>query len=356
MDNAVVALRTALARVIDPDLGRDLVTLDMVRDLAIDDGTARFRLVLTTPACPLRAELERQCRAAALSVPGITAVEIAVSAETPAGRAGHTPLPGVRHIIAVASGKGGVGKSTVAVNLACALAATGLRVGLLDADIHGPSIPTMLGITDRGLSSDGKAIIPATAHGLRVVSLGLMIGRDDAVIWRGPMLLNALRQFLADTAWGELDHLVVDLPPGTGDVPLTLAQTVPVAGAVIVTTPQDVALADVRRGIAMFAKLEVPVFGVVENMRGFICPACGHREDVFGNGGGERCAAEFGVPFLGAVPLEPAICATGDAGTPVVLAHPESASAQAFRVIAGRIAQQASIAAWADLPRKLPPP
>jgi len=338
-------LRTALATVQDPDLHQDLVALNMVRDLVIDGTTARFRLVLTTGACPVKQQLEDQCRAAALSVPGLTVAEIAVSAEVPRGSADGPVLPGVRHIIGVGSGKGGVGKSTVAVNLACALAASGSRVGLLDADIYGPSIPTMMGVSREPFIAN-KKMLPLESHGVRLISIGFLVDPEQAVIWRGPMVVGALKQFVSDVEWGELDYLIIDLPPGTGDVQLTLAQTVPMAGAVVVTTPQNVALADARRSVSMFDKVNVRVFGIVENMSTFVCPQCGHVEPIFDVGGGEAYARELEVPFLGAVPLEPSIRVAGDAGMPVVLAHPQSHSAAAFRAIAQRVAQQASIAAF----------
>ncbi len=339
----IAALRRALATVQDPDLKRDLVALEMVRDLRIESGVARFNLVLTTGACPVKQELEDQCRAAALTVPGVTAAEIVVSAEVPRFRT-DPALPGVRHIIGVGSGKGGVGKSTVTTNLACALAAMGARVGLLDADIHGPSIPTMMGIRQEPFVIN-KKMVPIERHGVKMISIGFLVGDDQAVIWRGPMVTGALKQFLTDVDWGELDYLFIDLPPGTGDVQLTLCQTVPLAGAVVVTTPQTVALSDARRAAALFAKVNVEVFGIVENMSGYVCPQCGHHDDIFSHGGGEAYAEEVGVPFLGAVPLEPGVRIAGDAGTPVVLAAPDSLSALALKRIAQKVAQRASIAA-----------
>ena len=341
--DAVAALRAALATVRDPDLKKDLVALGMVRDLAVADGVARFRLVLTTGACPVKQELEDQCRAAALTVPGVRSADIAVSAEVPRLRDDPT-LPGVRHIIGIGSGKGGVGKSTVSVNLACSLAMAGARVGLLDADIHGPSIPTMMGIRKEPYVIN-KKLVPLERHGVKLISMGFLVGDDQAVIWRGPMIVGALKQFLTDVDWGELDYLLVDLPPGTGDIQLTLTQSVPLAGAVVVTTPQTVALQDARRAAALFAKVNVEVFGIVENMSGYVCPQCGHHDDIFSHGGGEAYAAEVGVPFLGAVPLEPAVRASGDDGVPVVVSHPGSASAKALRAVAQRVAQRVSIAA-----------
>lgn len=257
------------------------------------------------------------------------------------------PLPNVRNVIAVGSGKGGVGKSTVAVNLALALAVEGLRVGILDADIYGPSVPMMLGLSGRPDSPDGKTILPMRAHGIEAMSIGLLVDQDTPMIWRGPMVTQALQQMLQQTAWGDLDVLLVDLPPGTGDIQLTLAQKIPVAGAVVVTTPQDVATLDARRALAMFQKVGITVLGVLENMAVHVCSHCGHAEHVFGEGGGERMAGQYGVPLLGALPLQGQIRAQGDAGVPIVVAQPESAAAQAFRdaarALLERLAQQPKV-------------
>ncbi len=337
-------LRAALATVQDPDLHRDLVSLNMVRNLRIEGAVADFDLVLTTGACPVKQQLEDQCRAAALSVEGITAATVRVSAEVPKTATGENVLPGVGHVIGVGSGKGGVGKSTVCINLACALAATGASVGVLDADIYGPSIPTMCGAHEQPEVRD-KKLIPVERHGLKLMSMGFLIEQRQAVIWRGPMIMGALKQFLSDVAWGSLDYLLVDMPPGTGDVQLTLAQSVKLSGAVVVSTPQAVALADVRRSITMFEKVNVPIFGIIENMSEFVCPRCGHVEPIFGHGGAEQEAQDLGYPFLGRIPLEPAVRQAGDDGTPVVASHPESRSAIAFREAAQRVAQRASIQA-----------
>lgn len=342
--NLIDSVREALSTVQDPDLHKDLVTLNMIRDLEVTDGIARFRVVLTTSACPVKQQLEDQCRAAAAGVSGIQSVVITMDAEVPKVKRLSDVLPNVRHVIAVGSGKGGVGKSTVAVNLACALAATGARVGLIDADIYGPSIPVMMGISHQPFIAD-KKLVPLENHGIRMISIGFLIEDGQAVIWRGPMLASALRQFVTDVAWGELDYLLIDMPPGTGDVQITMSQTVPIAGAVIVSTPQAVALADVRRSVAMFKKVNVPIFGIIENMSEYICPQCGHTEAIFGVGGAEREAHVLSCPFLGRIPLEPAVRIQGDAGTPVVISHPESRSAAAFRSLAERVAQQASIVA-----------
>ncbi len=338
------AVRAALATVQDPDLHQDLVSLNMIRDLVVQDGIARFRLVLTTGACPMRQQLEDQCRTVAAGVPGIRAVELTVDAEVPRAVNMSEMLPGVRHIIAVGSGKGGVGKSTVTVNLACALAEAGARVGIMDADIYGPSIPVMMGINQQPFIANRK-LVPPMNHGIRLISMGFLIDERQAVIWRGPMLGSALKQFATDVDWGELDYLLIDLPPGTGDVQISISQTIPIAGAVVVSTPQAVALADVRRSVSMFEKVKVPIFGIVENMATFVCPTCGHEADIFGHGGAETEAVELRVPFLGRIPREPAVRIQGDAGTPVVVSHPDSASAVAFQALAARVAQQASVTA-----------
>lgn len=351
MDTSLeAAVLTALRRVRDPDLGTDVVTLGFVRDLTVADGRVRLTLELTTPACPARALLEAQARREVLAVPGVREVQVTVTARVRA--AGVRPddePPQIRNTVAVASGKGGVGKSTVAVNLTLALAETGARVGLLDADVYGPNIPMMMGA--RGLPGTlGGRILPVSAHGVRLISLGFFVAPGDAAMLRGPMLSATLKQFLFDVEWGELDYLVIDLPPGTGDAQLTVAQAIPLSGAVMVTTPQEVALHDVRKGLTMFRELRVPILGVVENMSIYTCP---HGEPIhlFGQGGGRRLAAEFEVPLLAELPFDPATCQGGDAGRPVVVATPESAQAEAFRVLAGRVAAQLSIHALRPLPR-----
>ncbi len=348
MDEMAERVRAALRTVEDPDLHRDLVSLNMARAITVQDGVASFQLVLTTGACPVRQQLEDRCRAAALSVPGIRTVAIAVSAEVPRAH-GKQALPSVRHVIAVGSGKGGVGKSTIAVNLAVALAQAGARVGILDADIYGPSVPMMLGVRQRPDVVD-KKIQPLTAHGVAFVSMGLLIDEREAVVWRAPMVASAISQFIKDVAWSDLDYLLVDLPPGTGDVPLRLSETVSVAGAVVVSTPQAVALLDARRAVTMFGKIGIKVFGIVENMSSFVCPHCGHEEAIFDHGGAAAEAAELGLPFLGAVPIEPAVREGGDQGVPVVVRAPRSRSAVALTRIAERVAQAASIAALASAP------
>ena len=340
----------ALRAVIDPDFNKDIVSLGFVKDVQVDHEHVSFRIVLTTPACPIRERFKKQAEEAVRAAfPAVQSVAVTMDAVVPQGA--NTPLfenliPQVRNPIAVASGKGGVGKSTVAANLAAALAQSGARVGLLDADIYGPSMGVMMGVTKPPvLDQDRKKMLPVEAHGVLVMSLGFLLDPDTPVIWRGPMVMKALEQLLRDVQWPELDYMIVDLPPGTGDAQLTLTQKVPLSGAVIVTTPNEVALIDARKGLAMFQKVNVPVLGIVENMSWFVCPHCQGVSDIFSRGGGERTAREVGVPFLGEIPLDPSVRKAGDSGTPVVLSAPESPVAQAFRDLAGRTAQQASIAA-----------
>ncbi|MFC3815712.1 iron-sulfur cluster carrier protein ApbC [Lysobacter sp. GCM10012299] len=303
------------------------------------EGRAVVEIVAGFPCLALRPWLEGEVTAA-LAAAGfqLARLELHSRIVSHAVQPNVTPMPSVRNLIAIGSGKGGVGKSTTAVNLALALAAEGARVGVLDADIYGPSIPTMLGLSGRPDSPDGKSIEPMRAHGVEAMSIGLLVEQDTPMIWRGPMATSALTQLLNETRWGELDYLIVDLPPGTGDIQLTLAQKIPVAGAVIVTTPQDVATLDARKALKMFEKVQVPVLGLVENMAVHVCSNCGHAEHVFGEGGGQRMAAQYGVPLLGSLPLEIAIREQGDAGVPVVVAAPDSAAARAYRITARRIA------------------
>jgi ATP-binding protein involved in chromosome partitioning len=334
----------ALGRVQDPELHRDLVGLGMVKDVAIDGGKVSFSIQLTTPACPLRSQIEREARQAVEAVPGVVQVSVKMISAVPAdGHArGLIELP-IRNAIAVASGKGGVGKTTVAVNLAAVLARSGARVGLLDADIYGPNVPMMMALDRLPDPQDGK-MIPAEAFGVKVMSIGFLVPRGQPLIWRGPMLHSAIRQFLSDVAWGELDYLVVDLPPGTGDAQLSLSQTLPLSGGLIVTMPQRVSLEDARRGLEMFRAMQVPVLGVVENMSYLELPD-GSRMDVFGQGGGEVLAREAGVPFLGAIPMDAWARQAGDEGTPVVISHPESAVARAIVAIAQDVAAKLSVQA-----------
>ncbi|MFY2764504.1 iron-sulfur cluster carrier protein ApbC [Arenimonas sp. MALMAid1274] len=344
MDSQVRAAVSALA---DPHAGQTLGESGAVRGVGVEGTAVVVEILLGYPAAGWHAALEARVREAVLAVPGVERATVSVASRVQAHRVQKdlTPLPQVKNIIAVASGKGGVGKSTTAVNLALALQAEGAVVGVLDADIYGPSIPKMLGLSGRPDSPDGKSIEPKRNHGLQAMSIGLLIGEDTPMIWRGPMVTQALQQLLNDTRWEGLDYLVIDLPPGTGDIQLTLAQRVPVSGAVIVTTPQDIATLDARKALQMFAKVDVPVLGIVENMAVHVCTNCGHSEHVFGAGGGERMSAEYGVPLLGALPLDIRIREQADSGVPTVAADPESALSLAYRDIARRTAARLSLQA-----------
>ncbi|MEC7121460.1 MAG: Mrp/NBP35 family ATP-binding protein [Pseudomonadota bacterium] len=346
----------ALATVIEPDSGRDVVSLKMVSGLVVKDGNVGFSLEVDPARGEALEPLRQAAEAAVFALEGVSSVTAVLTAhsaggepaapaapprgDTGAGGAGaRAPLlPDVGAIIAVASGKGGVGKSTVACNLALGLARLGLSVGLLDADIYGPSLPRMMGATGRPSTDDaGKTLIPMAAHGLKCMSIGFMVAEDSPMIWRGPMVMSALEQMLRDVAWGALDVLVVDMPPGTGDAQLTMAQRVPLAGAVIVSTPQDIALLDARKGLNMFRKVNVPVLGIVENMSFFHCPKCGERSDIFGHGGARADAEAYGVDFLGEVPLHMAIRSAGDGGAPIVVGASESPEATAFMTVAAAV-------------------
>jgi len=334
----------ALRHVQEPELHRDLVSLNMIRDLQVDGDRVAFTIMLTTPACPLRSQIEEEARKAVASLPGVNKVEIKLASDVPNdGRMRGLVSAPIRNAIAVGSGKGGVGKTTVAVNLAIALAETGARVGLMDADIYGPNVPTMLGVHRLPPPTQNK-LIPAQAYGVKMISMGLLVKPGQPLIWRGPMLNSAIRQFLSDVEWGELDYLIVDLPPGTGDAALSLAQSFPLSGAVIVTLPQQVSLEDARRGLEMFRTLDVPILGIVENMSYLELPD-GSRMDIFGSGGGEALAAQAGVPFLGKIPIDPRVREGGDSGKPVIVAHPDSPVSQALRGIAGQLAARLSVAA-----------
>lgn len=332
----------ALRHVQEPELHRDLVSLNMIKDIKICGDAVSFTIVLTTPACPLRSQIEAEARAAVQRL-GANPVNIKLEARVPSDQriSSQIKIP-VKSTIAVASGKGGVGKTTVAVNLAIALAQSGAQVGLMDADIYGPNIPIMVGI-NQPPRAVGERIIPLEAYGIKLMSMGFLVPPDQAVIWRGPMLHNAIRQFLTDVEWGELDYLVIDLPPGTGDVQISLAQSVPLTGGVVVATPQPVALADVVKGITMFRRLDVPVLGVIENMSYFICPHCNQRTEIFAHGGAEQLAQELGVPFLGAIPLDVAIRVGGDNGQPVTALAPDSPYALPFKTIAEKVAAAISV-------------
>jgi ATP-binding protein involved in chromosome partitioning len=342
------AVLDALKMIRDPDLQRDIVSLGFIKDLQIDRGRVAFTIELTTPACPVKDQMRDQARAAVLQLPGVSAVDVHMSArvrEAVGSDGARQSVPGVKNIIAVGAGKGGVGKTTVAVNLAIALAKAGSKVGMIDGDIYGPNVPIMLGLKTE-LVTDGRKIVPAEKYGLQVISMGFLTADDAPIIWRGPMLHGALQQFFREVKWVDLDYLVIDMPPGTGDVALSLSQTVPVAGAVLVTTPQLVSLADTRRAVAMYKKLNIPALGLVENMSYFVCRNCNHEADIFGRGGGEQLATDLGIPFLGRIPIYQPIREGSDNGVPLVISEPESPAARAFLAAAERTAAQLSIASY----------
>jgi len=338
------AVIDALRTVMEPELHKDLITLNMVKDVTIQGGAVKFTVVLTTPACPLKTVIKESCDKAVGAIPGVTAVEVDFTANVQQGRSQlkENLIPTVKNTIAVSSGKGGVGKTTVAVNLAVALTMQGAKVGLMDADVYGPNVPMMMGVEHPPEQRDGK-LVPAESHGVKMISMGFFVPEDTPLTWRGPMIHTAIQQFLRDVIWGDLDYLVVDLPPGTGDAQLSIAQLVPLTGAVIVTTPQEVALHDSRKGLVMFQKVNVPLLGIVENMSYYVCGKCGERTEIFSYGGGERAAEKLGVPFLGRVPIDPAIRAGGDMGMPIVAANPDSPQAKTFMEIASRIAARISV-------------
>jgi ATP-binding protein involved in chromosome partitioning len=342
------AVLDALRAVRDPDLNRDIVTLKFIKDLRITGGHVAFAIELTTPACPVKDQMREQARAVVLGIPGVESVDITMTAQvrsTISGELGKAPVPGVKNIIAVGAGKGGVGKTTVAVNLAIALSRCGGRVAMIDGDIYGPNVPMMLGINAQ-LTTDGEKIVPAQQYGIQLVSMAFLTGDDAPVIWRGPMLHGVIQQFFRDVRWQDIDYLVVDMPPGTGDVALSLSQTVPVSGAVVVTTPQTVSVADTRRAVRMYQKLNVPTLGLVENMSHFVCPSCRHESDIFGKGGGEALASEMKLPFLGRIPIHEPIRRGGDTGVPITVGEPASPAAEAFKAAAERLAAQLSIASY----------
>ncbi len=336
----------ALRRVIDPELKVDVVSMGMIKDLKVQDGRVSFTLVLTTPACPFNEQITRQVREAVESIPGVKSVDMKVTANVPSTRRtvmNQLDMPGLKNAVAVASGKGGVGKSSIALNLALALAESGAKTGLLDADIYGPTIPKLL----KNVSFprvEGNKILPAIGPmGLKVMSIGLLITDDTPVIWRGPLVANAVRQMLSEIEWGELDYLVVDLPPGTGDASLTLAQSIPLTGVIIVTTPQVAAVTIAMKALRMFEKLGVPIIGIVENMSYYVCHKCGERAYIFGNSGGRMAAEQVGVPFLGEIPIIPEIRLGSDEGEPVILTHPRSEAANILRQIAKNVAGRISV-------------
>ncbi|OLB91692.1 MAG: chromosome partitioning protein [Actinobacteria bacterium 13_2_20CM_2_66_6] len=342
-----------LSAIKDPDLGRDVVSLGMIKDLAVSEaGRVSFTFELTTPACPVRDRFQALAHQLVSDVPGVTAVDLKMTANVrPAfnGRSHEAAIPGVKHVIAVGSGKGGVGKSTVAVNLAASLQLSGARVGLLDADIYGPSVPGMLGVADQPRVQEQK-LVPLEAYGLKMSSIGLLAGADKAMVWRCPLVARAIEQMLGEVWWVELDYLVVDLPPGTGDASLTLAQAVPLTGVVIVCTPQETALRIALKALQMFRGLNVPPLGLIENMSWFVCDGCGKQHFVFDHGRAERAAQRLGVPYLGAVPIDGAVREEADGGAPVVISRPETAGAQALRKVASAIAARISVQSFRQLP------
>jgi len=330
-------IEAALRNVMDPELNKDLVSLGMIQDLTVRDGKVKFTIELTTPACPMKSKIEADARQAVESLPGVSEVEIHLTSNVPSNDQiqGLAQRP-IRNSIAIASGKGGVGKSTIAVNVAVVLANYGSRVGLLDADIYGPNIPTMMGVETIPSPEENK-LLPAEAFGVKLMSIGFLVQPGQPLIWRGPMLHSAIRQFITDVKWGELDYLIIDLPPGTGDVQLSLAQSMPLSGGVIVTLPQKVSIEDARRGLEMFRAMDVPVLGIVENMSGMLCPHCGKKIYLFKEGGGQRVALELGVPFLGKIPLDPQIVTFGDEGKTFVDTQPDSDASRAFMAIVEKI-------------------
>jgi len=343
-ENLEAAVLQALTNVKDPDLHRDIVSLGFIKDLQIDNGKVSFTIELTTPACPVRDRLREEAHQYVSAVPGVRDVEIKLTAKVRPTAAEQKAklIPTVKNVIPVASGKGGVGKSTVSANLALALARTGAKVGLMDADVYGPSIPLIMGVEGVPQAA-GNKIVPMEKHGVKVISMGFFLPKDDAVIWRGPMLHKVVQQFLGDVDWGELDYLITDLPPGTGDVQLSLCQTIPLTGAVIVSTPQDVALSVAQKAVAMFRKLNCPILGLIENMSYFVCKHCGQREEIFGSGGARRACERLNIPFLGELPLATEIRTTSDEGRPIVISDPASPISQAFMKVAENLAAQISI-------------
>jgi ATP-binding protein involved in chromosome partitioning len=337
----------ALRVVIDPDLHRDIVSLGFVKRVQIDGEIVEAEIELTTPACPVKDLLRDQSEQAILAIPGVTQAKVLMTAQVrPRGAPQGDLIPDVKRCIAIASGKGGVGKSTVTVNLAVALAQAGAKVGLMDADVYGPTIPMLMGAqNDKPLIRDNRKIVPIQRYGVHMMSLGFLLEEGQAVLWRGPMVAGTVKQLLEDVDWGTLDYLLVDLPPGTGDAPMSLAQLAPLTGVVIVTTPHQVAANIAGKSVQLFRRLNAPVIGVVENMARFVCPQCGTVSEIFAGNSGEELSAQLGIPFLGSIPLDPAVSRSGDEGVPSVLAHPESAQATAFIEIAGALAQQVSIMA-----------
>ncbi|HTN42844.1 MAG TPA: Mrp/NBP35 family ATP-binding protein [Nitrospiria bacterium] len=334
----------ALSKIQDPDLHKDIVALGFVQNIKIRDSQVGFDIVLTTPACPVRDQMREEAQRLIAALPGVSKVDINMTSNVTKGISGvkEDYIPLVKNAIAISSGKGGVGKSTVSATLAVALAETGAKVGLMDADFYGPNIPMMMGAEEPPSQRDNK-LLPAVGHGVKLMSMGYLVPEDQPIVWRGPMIHGAIQQFLRDVEWGELDYLLVDLPPGTGDAQLSISQLVPLTGAVIVTTPQNVALHDSKKGLAMFQKVNVPVLGIIENMSYFVCSHCHERTEIFSHGGGRLAAEKLDVPFLGEIPIDPEVRVGGDSGAPVLVSHPDSPTAEAFRKIARAIAAQISI-------------
>lgn len=344
MPTTEAAVLDALRNVVDPDLHRDIVTLGFVKDVKICDGNVAFTVELTTPACPVKDQLKQECEDRVRALDGVTNVNVEMTAQVRQRQSQPQDLiPGVKHCIAIASGKGGVGKSTVTVNLAVSLSQSGARVGLMDADVYGPSIPLMLGAESERPMTRGNKIIPIERFGLRMMSLGSLLEEGQAVLWRGPMVAGTVKQLLEDVDWGELDYLLVDLPPGTGDAPMSLAQLAPLTGVVIVTTPHHVAANIAGKSVQLFRRLNAPIIGVVENMAGFVCPNCGEISRIFSGMTGEQLATQLQVPYLGSVPLDPSVSEAGDQGVPSIISAPHRPQAEAFKEISGKLAQQASI-------------
>lgn len=335
----------ALSKVKDPDLNRDIVSLGFVKNLKLKSGMVEVDIELTTPACPVKDELKKQCEENIQALNGVTRVQVNMTSNvrksTPEGQ--RVSLPQVKNVIAVASGKGGVGKSTVSVNLAVALSQLGAKVGLLDADIYGPSIPLMMGIKNKPKFSQDEKLRPIESHGIKMMSMGFLIPDDQAVVWRGPMVHGALMQFLTQVDWGDLDYLLIDMPPGTGDAQLSIAQNAPLSGAIIVTTPQEVSLLDARRGLIMFENVKVPILGIIENMSNFVCPHCRESSPIFSSGGGKAFSEVKNVPLLGTIPIDPNVTLSGDSGVPVMIQHPQSSVSVAFRKAAQEMAATLSI-------------
>jgi ATP-binding protein involved in chromosome partitioning len=334
----------ALSKIQDPDLHKDIVALGFVQNIKIQDSQVGFDIVLTTPACPVRDQMRDEAQRLIAALPGVSKVSVNMTSNVTKGISGvkEDYIPLVKNAIAISSGKGGVGKSTVSATLAVALAETGAKVGLMDADVYGPNIPMMMGAGKPPSQKDNK-LLPAESHGVKIMSMGYLVPEDQPIVWRGPMIHGAIQQFLRDVEWGELDYLLVDLPPGTGDAQLSISQLVPLTGAVIVTTPQNVALHDSKKGLGMFQKVNVPVLGIIENMSYFVCSHCHERTEIFSHGGGKLAAEKLGVPFLGEIPIDPEVRVGGDSGLPILVSHPKSPTAEAFRTIAKAVAAQISI-------------